>query len=202
MPHDDIRDLDSSAVRASVVLVSKVTASDLGKPTPCPAWTLGELIAHMTVQHRGFAAAAAGHGSDPEAWRPGPPASDPAAGYAGYAEAAGQVLTAFAADGVLDRPFALPEITTAMTFPGRQAIAFHLVDYVVHSWDVGRAIGLQPDLEPAVLAVALKVAEAVPGGAARLAPGAAFGPVLAAPDQAGPLDRILTLLGRSPAWPA
>src|SRR5260370_25287211 len=126
MAHDDIRDLDSSAVRASVVLVSQVTASDLGKPTPCPAWNLGELIAHMTVQHRGFAAAAAGQGSDPGAWRPGPPASDPAAGCAEYAEAASQGLAAFAADGVLDRPFALPEITTAMTFPGSQAIAFHL----------------------------------------------------------------------------
>ncbi len=199
MPHGDIRDLDSSAVRTSVVLVSKVTACDLGKPTPCPAWTLGELLAHMTVQHRGFVAAAAGNGSDPEVWRPGPAASDPAAE---YAEAASQVLAAFAADGVLDRPFALPEIATTMTFPGRQAIAFHLVDYVVHSWDVGCAIGLQPDLEPEVLAIALKVAEAVPGGAARLGPGAAFGPALAAPGQAGPLDRIVALLGRSPAWPA
>lgn len=198
MPHYDIRELDSRAVRTSVALVSRVTAEDLGKPTPCSAWTLAELLAHMTVQHRGFAAAAAGNGADPDVWQPAPPAGDPVAA---YAEAAGQVLAAFAADGVLDGEFALPEIAATMTFPGRQAIGFHLVDYVVHSWDVARSLGLAADIDPDVLAIALKVAEAVPAGPARVQPGAAFGPEVAAPGQAAPLDRIVALLGRSPAWP-
>jgi len=52
-----------------------------------------------------------------------------------YAEA---VLAAFAADGVLKRRFALPEISTAFDFPAAQAISFHFIDYVVHGWDVAR----------------------------------------------------------------
>ena len=39
------------------------------EPTPCEGWTLADLLAHMTVQHRGFAAAARGLGADPDVWR-------------------------------------------------------------------------------------------------------------------------------------
>ncbi len=198
MPRYDVRELDSRAVTASVELVCGITAGDLGRATPCSDWTLGDLLAHMTVQHRGFAAAAAGRGADPDVWRTGRPAADPVTA---YAEAAGVVLAAFAGDEVPDREFSLPEIATAMTFPGRQAIAFHLVDYVVHGWDVARSLGVGHHLDPEVLAVALKVAQAVPAGPGRLEPGAAFGPQIAAPAEADPLGQIVALLGRSPDWP-
>ncbi len=52
-----IRELDARAVRASVDVVSRVRAGDLARATPCSEWTLAELLAHMTVQHYGFAAA-------------------------------------------------------------------------------------------------------------------------------------------------
>ena len=47
-------------------------------------------------------------------------------------------------------------------FPARQAISFHFVDYVVHSWDVARTLDLPLDFEPALLDAALAVAKAVP----------------------------------------
>ena len=100
---------------------------------------------------------------------------DPVAAYRAAAEC---VLDAFAADGALDRDFPLPEITRDLMFPARQAISFHLVDYVVHSWDVARTLGLPVDLDPALVGTALRVSQAVPGGAARLEPGAAFGPAV------------------------
>jgi uncharacterized protein (TIGR03086 family) len=198
MPRPEITELNRRAVQASVEVVSLVNAEDLGRPTPCSQWSLGELLAHMTVQHRGFAAAAAGRGADPGVWQAGPPAADPVGA---YAEAADAVLAAFAEDGAADRQFALPEIATGMTFPGRQAMAFHLVDYVVHGWDVARCLGAGFEPDPQVLAVALKVARAVPDGPGRLEPGSAFRPAVAAPGQAGALDQIVALLGRSPDWP-
>lgn len=198
MPGPDIRELNAQAVKASAGLVSHVTTGDLGKPTPCAAWNLSELLAHMTVQHYGFAAAARGNGADPVVWQTPAPGGDPVTA---YAEATGVVLAAFAEEGVTERQFALPEISTEMTFPGKRAIGFHLVDYVVHSWDVARSIGLPVSLDPGVLAIALKIAEAVPTGAARLVPNAAFAPVIEPPDGASRLDRILMLLGRSPSWP-
>ena len=58
----------------------------------------------MTAQHNGFAAAAAGEGADLVRWQTGAPAADP---IGEYAAAAGRVLAAFAAAGVLAREFAL-----------------------------------------------------------------------------------------------
>ncbi|MGX6603014.1 TIGR03086 family metal-binding protein [Micromonosporaceae bacterium Da 78-11] len=190
-----MREADAAAVRDSAAIVAQVTAADLGRPTPCAEWDLGALLEHMTTQHLGFAAAAEGRGTDPAVWQtsPGP------AVVQRYAAAADEVLEAFAAADVLDRPFALPEFGAGCTFPGRLAIGFHLVDYVVHGWDVARALGLpyRPDAD--VLAVTLPIARAVPAGAARLRPGSPFGPALAVTSPE-PLAGILALLGRDPAW--
>jgi uncharacterized protein (TIGR03086 family) len=193
----DVRDLDRRAVAASVEVVSRVTADDLGRPTPCSEWTLGQLLTHMTAQHLGFAAAAAGHGADPDAWKAAPLAGEPVLEYAAAADA---VIAAFAEPSVLERRFQLPEIMPGMAFPAGQAISFHFIDYVVHGWDVARALGVSYELDAELAEAGLPVAQAVPCGASRLRPGAAFRPVLDAPAEADPLDRILTLLGRSPDW--
>lgn len=193
----DIRDLDARAVRASMDVVEAITALDLGRPTPCAEWTLGGLLAHMTVQHKGFAAAAAGLGADLDLWKIAAPSQDPVADYVIAAEL---VIAAFAEPGAQDRGFALPEIMPGMEFPGRQAMSFHFIDYVVHGWDVARALGQPYALDDDLVEAALPVAEAVPDGERRLRPGAAFRPGLAAPDGASAMDRVLTLLGRSPGW--
>jgi uncharacterized protein (TIGR03086 family) len=191
----DIASLDAQAVRASVDLVAQVSARDLARPTPCADWTLHGLLRHMIAQHHGFAAAADGDGALAR-WRIRPLGADPVAAYGAAAE---RVLAAFAADGVLDRDFPLPEIAQGLTFPARQAISFHFVDYVVHSWDVARTLDVPLSLDPALLDVALSVAGAVPGGDARLAPGAAFAPSVAW-SGGSRLDQIVAILGRSPDW--
>ncbi len=76
----EIVQLDAQAVGASVEVVSRVSRADLGRPTPCDGWTLADLLAHMTVQHIGFAAAAAGNGADLARWHTGAPADDPVPG--------------------------------------------------------------------------------------------------------------------------
>ncbi len=82
---------------------------------------------------------------------------------------------------------------------GHRAISFHFVDYVVHSWDVARTLGLPVRLDPVLLDVTLGVAQAVPGGDARVEPGAAF--ALQVGWTGGtPRDRIVAILGRTPDW--
>lgn len=197
MTKPDILELDRRAVQASVGVVARATVGDLALPTPCAKWTLGELLAHMTVQHDGFAAAAAGRGADLEVWEARPAGDD---AVAEYIAAADRVLAAFAQPGVLERKFALPEIIRALTFPAAQAISFHFIDYVVHGWDVARSLGVRYELSPELAEAALPVAEAVPDGPQRLKPGAAFRPGLAAPQGSAALDRVLLALGRSPGW--
>jgi len=197
----DLIELDATAVRASVDLVAQLTPADLTRPTPCAGWTLHGLLAHMTTQHYGFAAAAAGQES-PGPWRLRRLGPDPARD---YRDAAGTVLAAFFADGVLAREFALPEITSRQRFPAAQAISFHFIDYVVHSWDVARTLGLPVIFGPGLLATARGVASQVPAGDARLRPGAAFAPPVPWPvpePGCGGLDEIVALLGRNPAWPS
>src|SRR5215469_1545900 len=193
----DIVRLDASAVRASVQAVSRAGPADLARSTPCAGWTLADLLAHMTAQHHGFAAAAAGDGADLVRWQTGAPAADPVGE---YATAAAQVVAAFGAPGVLDREFALPEISPQLRFPAEQAIGFHLVDYVVHGWDVARTLGLRYNLEPALLAAALPVARSVPDGQNRRRPGASFAPRVTV-TRGSTLDHIVALLGRRPGWP-
>ncbi len=193
----DLRAADERAVRDSVTVVAKATRDDLGRPTPCSAWTLGDLLAHMTAQHHGFAAAARGNGADPAVWQRRPLGKDPLAQYASAAE---DVLSAFAEPGVLERAFDLPEFGPGAVFSGARAIGFHFIDYVVHGWDVARSLGLPFTLGSDLAEDALRIALAVPDGQDRLRPGAAFRPGLPAPEDPDPLGRILAALGRSPDW--
>jgi uncharacterized protein (TIGR03086 family) len=195
---DDIRNLDRRAVEASIAVVGQARPADLDRPTPCAEWTLRDLLEHMTAQHKGFRAASRGHGADLAVWQTVPAGTDLVGE---YESAARDVIEAFAADGVPETAFALPEISTLIEFPAAQAIGFHLIDYVVHGWDVARALSGEYVLDDELAPAALRIAEKVPNGAERTLPSAAFRPGLAVSPSAPVLDRILAALGRSPAWP-
>ncbi|MFD6275544.1 TIGR03086 family metal-binding protein [Streptomyces sp. NPDC060209] len=197
----DIVRLDRAAVLESVRVVDRARPGDWRRPTPCDRWNLRDLVAHMAAQHHGFAAAARGEGAEAAFWRTADPGDDPAGA---YRAAAGVLLDAFASPGVLDRPFALPEISTRAV-PGKRAVEFHFVDHVVHAWDVAVALGLPLRLPEPVLRAALPIALAVPDGAGRRAPDSAFRPSLPPQDTTGPdvpgtLPLVLAALGRPARW--
>ncbi|CAG6398630.1 TIGR03086 family metal-binding protein [Streptomyces cocklensis] len=185
---DRVLDLDARAVRLSAELVRASTVADLRRPTPCAGWDLTDLLAHMTAQHRGFAAAARGAGGDPAAWAV-IGAADP---MAAYEAAAADVGAAFAAVSDAEQPFTLPEFATGISFPAARAVGFHFLDYVVHAWDVAATLGVPFTAAPDLLEEALPHALAVPAGST------AFAPEQPAPPGAGTLARILTRLGRTP----
>ncbi|MBH0779578.1 TIGR03086 family metal-binding protein [Nocardia bovistercoris] len=185
----------AAAVRVSIELVDHVTTADLRTSTPCADWTLHGLLTHMIAQHRGFAAAAHGNG-DPQLWKTRPLGPDPAAEYRTAAES---VLAAFAEPDVLAREFPLPEFSPTHPFPGSQAVIFHFIDYVVHSWDVAATLALPVRFDPAVLTAAHTVVAVIPGGPSRRAPGAPFAPEVPW-SGGGTLDEIVAMLGRAPDW--
>lgn len=197
---NDLIELDRRAVEASLVVVSRVGRADLSRPTPCSDWTLSDLLAHMTAQHRGFRAASLGLGADPLAWQ----VTEDADPVAAHLAAAADLLRSFAEPGVLDQPFALPEISAETTFPGRRAVGFHVVDYVVHGWDVARSLGEPYAVDDELAEASLWIAQQVPNGPERLRPDASFRPSLPTVPASGgahasaALDLTLRLLGRSP----
>jgi uncharacterized protein (TIGR03086 family) len=189
-----------AAVLASVNVVDTVRHDQLTLATPCAGWNLVDLLAHMTVQHRGFAAAARGLGADLAVWEPESVVAAVTADPAGsYAEAAHDVLAAFAAPGVDEAPFALPEFGTDAVVPGAMAMGFHFVDYVVHGWDVAATLGITYDLAPDVIDAVLPLVLAVPDGDFRDQAGSPFARAVPS-DAGGDLDRILRHLGRQPEW--
>lgn len=195
----NIRELDAAAVAASVDVVDRVEPEQLDLPTPCGDWDLRALLAHMTIQHHGFAAAAEGRGGDPSAWvLPVEPSIDPVAD---YRRAAARVTEAFAFTDLADGRFDLHEFGVGAVFPATTAIGFHFIDYVVHAWDVGAAIGVAVAPSAELLPPALAITARVPTGDARTQPGAPFGPVVTDPPaEDGSWEQMLLLLGRSPLW--
>ncbi len=153
----------------------------------------------MAAQHRGFTAAARGESSDLAAWQPVRVGGDP---LLRYRESVTAVLRAFAEPGLLTREFALPEITSERTFPGSVAVGFHLLDYVVHSWDLARALGRPTRLSPRCVESALAVARLIPDDERRRSPDAPFRTSLQPATRAGTLDLLLYATGRSPDWSA
>ncbi len=187
----ELVDQDRRAVLATAHVAARLNAAHLAAPTPCAGWTVADLLAHMTGQQIGFAAAARGNGADRSVWewstRP-------------YVDVCADVLAAFNTAGVAERTFVLPEIRAGGGFPAPTAIGFHLLDNVVHAWDLAVSIGVAPVLDADLVVTVGELAADVPDGPGRMQPGAAFAPARAAESGGSPLERVLLLLGRDPAW--
>lgn len=186
-------------------VVDGVTSADLARPTPCAGWDLRALFEHMTAQDHGFAAAvrAAVTGEDvpASAYAARPLGPDPAAEVAATAQ---ELAAAFAEARGLERPVLLAEFDARL--PLTVVAGMHLVDTVVHGWDIAAALGTraayQEALDTDVVGAALSIAEQVPDDGSREAPGAPFGRAVPVPAGADAWERTLRLLGRDSAWSA
>jgi uncharacterized protein (TIGR03086 family) len=198
---ENIVELHRRAVAGIRPVLDRVDPADLDRPTPCADWDLRALLEHMTGQDHGFAAAvrAAHDGGEVDVaeFAPRPLGPSPAGTLATGLD---EVVTAFATGA--DAPVLLPEFGVRLPLP--VVAQMHLIDTLVHGWDVAAALGV-PDgyvaqLDADVVAAALAMSEQIPDDESREAPGAAFGHAVPAPDGADPWTRVLTLLGRDPAW--
>ena len=184
------------ALDAATAVVRGLRADQLDLPSPCAGWDLAALLEHMIGQNHGFADAVESGADVPAAaFAPRPFArTDVAHAWEASAE---RVASAFAgAQG--EREVLLVEISPERRFPVTTALGFHLLDTVVHTWDVATTVGLEfrPDEELAGLVGAL--AASVPAGPARDVSGAAFAPPVTVPPDAEPWTTALALLGRPP----
>jgi uncharacterized protein (TIGR03086 family) len=185
------------AARRLADLVGGVPDELLDAPTPCPAYTLGDLVDHVGGAASAFTGAAAkdlgdatsqGPSGDasrlPDDWRTRIPRD----------------LVALA-DAWRD-PAAWTGMTKAggVDLPGEVAGLVALDELVVHGWDVARATGQAYDVDAASLeAVHGFVAQFSEPGQEEMRAGL-FGPVVVVPEDAPLLDRVIGLTGRDPAW--
>lgn len=188
---------DRSAVEETVRIVAAWDGAEAERPTPCEGWSLADLLAHVTVQQYRFAGAARGERSTLAEWAP-VRHPEPVRAYQISCE---EVIAAFATITDPGATMHLPELRDE-PIPAHLAVGFHLVDNVVHAWDLAKSVGTEAGFDDDVLAAALVIARAVPDDAGRDRPGAAFKHARAVPDSADPFSETLLLLGRDPAWRA
>jgi uncharacterized protein (TIGR03086 family) len=185
------------AARRMADLVLAVPDSLLSEPTPCPEYTLGDLLDHVGGFARAFTAAAT---KAPEAEVEAPRPGDASQLEDGWRTRIARDLRGMA-DAWRD-----PQAWTGMTkvggvdLPGEAAGVIGLDELVVHGWDVARASRQPYDCDTASLeAIMGFVALDSPMGQLARSNGI-FGPPVELP-AAGPLlDRVIGLTGRQPAW--
>jgi uncharacterized protein (TIGR03086 family) len=163
-------------------VVGGITQDQLDRPTPCAGFDVRGVLEHMIGGATAFAAAFRGEA-------PGAPdLRDP---LAGFAPALGDLVAAISEPGALERTVAAPfgEV------PGETFARFVVLDGLVHGWDLATATG-QPYDPPDEL-----VAEVDAFARQALDPlrdGATFGPAVAPPAGASPLERLVAYTGRTP----
>ncbi len=187
------------ASRQVADLVTAVTDDQLAAPTPCSAYSVGDLVDHVGGLSLAFTGAAvketggaSSQGPVVDASRLGPD----------WRNRIPRDLDGLAV------AWRDPDAWTGMTkaggidLPGAVAGVVALDELILHGWDIARATGQAYDPDPASL-------EAVHGFLAQFAtPEQAamraniFGPIVAVPDDAPLLDKVLGLAGRDPAWTA
>lgn len=180
-------------------LVERIGDDDLGRPTPCPAYTLGDLIDHVGGLALAFTAAARKAGGPyVEQNRPGQ-ASRLGTDWRERIPADLQDLA---------RAWGEPGAWTGMTrIAGMDAPADMVGltaadELVVHGWDVARATGQPYACEPDLLEAARQFLDQFASPDAPAGRDVAFGPSRAAPAGAPMLDVIVALAGRDAAWAA
>ncbi|WP_327275071.1 TIGR03086 family metal-binding protein [Streptomyces sp. NBC_01224] len=189
----DIRELDRRALATLGAVIAQIGPDQLRLPTPCADWTLHGLLRHQVSENLGFAAAAAGVTGDLRAWDQGNLGGNP---YQAYLDSADAMARAFAED-VLDHSLQIREFGF---FPGRVALGMHVLDCVVHGWDVAQTIGVAYDPGADLVRYSLKVATQIPTGApsddrARTP----FAPAVEISAGSPALEQLLGLVGRRPA---
>ena len=185
----DLTAVYERSLAATGRLVDGVQPEQLQDPTPCQAWDLRLLLHHVIGANFMFAGVAAGGIMDPGGEMPDLTTLDPSAV---YAESAAAVLAAWREPGALDRRCHL----SFGDMPARATMAIHLLDTVVHGWDVAKATGQDTTIDPELAAAALVVAEGMISDALRAT--GAFGPPVPVPADAPVGDRLVAFTGRRP----
>jgi uncharacterized protein (TIGR03086 family) len=185
------------AARRLAQLVAHVQDEALAGPTPCPAYSLGDLIEHVGGLALAFTAAAR---KERNGYTGMTPAGDASRLGAGWRDQIPRDLAALA------QAWADPASWTGMTrIAGNdspaEVVGLVLADELaVHGWDVARASGQPYACEPDVLEAALRFLRMFASPDAPAGPQVTFGPARILLDEAPLLDRVVGMAGRDPGW--
>lgn len=165
-------------------LVESASAGDWALPSPVAEWTALDIVKHLVEWSRGFLKGAGIElpALDVEA--------DPGAAWKRHVTDIQAIL-----DDPAGRVLSNPHIGDK---PVDEAIdQFYTADVWMHSWDLAKALGREPDLDQERCATALAAMEPVEQ---MLRDSGQFGPAVPVAPDASVQDKLMAFIGRDPAW--
>ena len=152
-------------------------------PSPCDEWDARGVVEHVIGFHDVLLLR-------PLGTKPARPRHDPKARWA---------VTVPAIMATLDQPPPHQRTTTGDPSPPdlERLLPMLTLDVLVHSWDLARAVGIDPRLDPELCQIAY---QAVRSNEHRLRASGMFGPAVPVADDADPTILLVSFLGRDPAW--
>ncbi|MCT2585635.1 TIGR03086 family metal-binding protein [Actinophytocola gossypii] len=165
-------------------LVESASPGDWSRPSPVADWTAVDIVRHLVEWPRGFLQ---GAGIELPALDVG---ADPVGAWKQHVTDI-QAILDDPAGRVLSNPHTGDK-------PVDEAIdQFYTDDVWLHSWDLAKALGREPDLDQERCAAGL--AAMVPAER-MLRDSGQFGPAVPVADDAPAQDRLMAFIGRDPAW--
>jgi uncharacterized protein (TIGR03086 family) len=178
-------------------VLASIDDSELGKPTPCPLFNVGDVIAHVGGFAQAFTAAGRKERSDlvehaptgdptplPQDWRTRIPRDLDTLAEVWRDPSAWEGMTRIAA---MDAPAEMVGATVAD-------------EIVVHTWDIARATGRDFTPDPQLLEAAKAFLDAFASPDAPAGDDVAFGPSRQAPAGSSTLLEVVSLAGRDASW--
>ncbi|WP_254705732.1 TIGR03086 family metal-binding protein [Streptomyces vilmorinianum] len=183
------------AARRMARLAADIDDERLGDPTPCPDYAVRELLAHVADLSVAFRDAARKDFGPTTATAPASvrPVLDDDWRTA-LPKALEELAAAWREPGAWEGDTQAGGVELPASVMGRVA----LDELLIHGWDLARATGQEYEVSEEELAVS----EALLSPAEDAAPGedGFFGPIVAVPEEAPLLDRVIGLSGRRPDW--
>ncbi|ASR37039.1 TIGR03086 family protein [Prauserella marina] len=165
-------------------LVESAQPGSWSRPSPVAGWTAADVVEHLVSWSRGFLA---GAGIELPALDV---KADPVAAWKRHA-ADIQAILDEPGGRVLSNPHTGDK-------PVDEAIdEFYTDDVWMHSWDLAKALGREPDLGEQRCASALAAMREVEG---MLRDSGQFGVAVPVAEDAPAQDRLMAFIGRDPAW--
>jgi len=158
---------------------------DWEAPAPVAGWTARDVVGHLVEWFPHFLAAGE------VVLTPGPDvADDPVAAWQHQADAVQEVI-----DTRGEEPFTHPRAGTHRLVDAVDR--FYTADVFMHTWDLARATGQEPDLDEDQAGVLL---DGMQGIEEMLRSSGQYGAPVPVPADAPVADRLMGFIGRDPAW--
>ena len=178
----------------AAAIVSGITAHQVNFPTPCPGYSVSNLIDHVVVA--AYRAAALGRGQTP-------PAGDDnrhvelVEAPAELRCAAEEAAQAWRDDSRLSSSFTMP---WGEEYSGATLVNMYLAELATHAWDLAFATEQLDRLDPSLAVIALDGARAMirPEYRDMVAKGSPFGAEVPPPPGADDWQRLAAFMGRDP----